>query len=203
MEGATRVAIFPERDGDCLLGMLFLAPLVGTSLLLGGGPPAFVGPPMAPPAIVQAAPANVLAPRSLGTTTLTADILDDLEAQEKAKDAAINAKKAAIRKQQEEVEAKAQRDLEAKEKREEEQKAKIAAQLAKVEEAKAARAAAAQAAAEAQAVKNPSGKAVSAGAEPKKTSKYSVQTINKQADRIAARQAAGEDKPSLGFSFGQ
>lgn len=117
--------------------------------------------------------------------------LDDFATAQTARDDAIYLKKKAIAEQREKEEARAAAEAEKKLKVE-------AERLAKAEEAAAARAAAAEAkAAEKKAAKT-SGKAEVTQA---KANKYgTVQTVSKQAERIAARKASGEDAPKL---FGQ
>lgn len=121
--------------------------------------------------------------------------LDDFASEQASKDAAIEARKAALRKQQEEVEAKARAQVEAQAKQTAEREARLAEAKALAEQRRAA--AAAAAAEKKSSTQANAGKAAPAG----KASKYgTVQTINKQADRIAERETNGEDKPSF-FGF--
>ena len=161
------------------------------------------------------------------TTSINADLLDDLAAEEAKKDAIIEAKKAVMRQKAAEAEAKAEAEQAAAEAK---LQAKLAAQEARAKAAAEQREKAcvcrprfipsprpascahahtphplanvrAQLAAEAKAAKATTGTAA-ASAQPKaKASKYGeVQKINKQAERIEERKAKGEDAPTL-FSF--
>lgn len=133
-------------------------------------------------------------PRS---SMLVADSLDDLAAEQQAKDAALAAKKRAFQKAQAEKQAKEQAEYEANLKRVEETKARA-------EEAKAIQAAKVAAAAEARAAKDAAkGMAQASGkGDSSKSEKYAVQTVNARAERIAARKAAGEEAPTF-FGIGQ
>eukprot|EP00900_Chrysochromulina_parva_P023945 jgi/Chrpa1/6184/Chrysochromulina_OHIO_Genome00014714-RA len=132
------------------------------------------------------------------TTTLAAGLgdfagLDDFAAEQAAKEAAFQAKKDALKRAQQEQEEKAAAEYEKAQKTIAEREAK---KLAAIEDAKAKKAAAAAAAAEKKVVASGEKKSTGATSSDKK-SKYAVQTVNKQAERIAAREASGEEKPSL------
>lgn len=159
-----------------------------------------IGPPMATPmAHVPAPMAEIRQLQvSAGATTsfLVADALDDFGAQQAVKDAALLARKAALKQRIAEAEAQAVADAEKAEKKE-------AERLAKAEAARAAKAAKAEAeAAEKRAAREArdaaaSAKAGGSAAAPKRVDPGEVVKVNKQAERIAERKARGEAAPSL------
>jgi len=117
------------------------------------------------------------------TTSVFADLLDDLEQEEKAKLDALAQKKAAIKAREEAAEAKALAD---------QQKAE---ELAQARKDRAAREALARKErAEASLKEKPTSSSKSSSSK----SKYgSVERVNKQSERIAEREANGEEKPSI------
>ena len=106
-----------------------------------------------------------------------------------------------MRKAAEEAEAKERAVFEAEAvkaaEREAKKQAAIAEQAAKRE---AAMAAAKEKAAAASASKPDKAKPAAAAASPKANKYGTVQTINKQAERVAAREASGEEAPKFFFS---
>jgi peptidoglycan hydrolase CwlO-like protein len=128
---------------------------------------------------------------SATTSFLVADVLDDFGAQQAVKDAALLARKAALKQRIAEAEAKAAAEAEQAEK-------KAAERLAKAEAARAAKAAKAEAdAAEAAAKRAARAATDSSAAASKRVNPGEVVRVNKQAERIAERNARGESAPSL------
>lgn len=157
---------------------LVIATLTAAAWLVTPAPMEHVAVAPAPMAIVSSR-ASIFP-----TTTVTADMLDDLAAEEAAKDAKINARKAAIRKAEEEADAKQAAELAKQEEKKAAEAAKKQAVLEKAAAEKAARVAlAAEKAAEKEAAASASGSTKKATVSAaSKANKYgTVQTINKQA----------------------
>ncbi|EOD19862.1 hypothetical protein EMIHUDRAFT_424794 [Emiliania huxleyi CCMP1516] len=150
---------------------------------------------LSPPPVVATQPAPAVVEWRM--PLLLADSIDDFAEKEIARQAQIAAQKKAYQQKVAAQEAQAAAEAEAAQVAE-------AARLAKIAQAKADRAAKAEAAklasAEAKAAKAAEAKTAVASSGGKKP-KYEVQYVNKQAERIAEREANGEAKPSLGFGF--
>jgi colicin import membrane protein len=137
-------------------------------------------------------------PAGAATSFLVADLLDDFGAQQAVKDAALLARKTALKQRVAEAEAQAVADAEKAAK-------KQADKLAKTEAAQAAKAAKAEAEAAAKRAAREakdaaaSAKAGGSATTPKSAEKAvgEVVKVNKQAERIAERKARGEAAPSL------
>jgi len=153
-----------------------------------------VTPPPTAQVVTIVAPRPALVRSSVFPTTLvTADLLDDFAEQETKKDAALQARKDALKKAQEEQEAKAEAELLKAQKAAAEREAKKAAALQAQKEAKEAAVAAA-----AEKVKKSATATAAKSPAAAKANKFgAVQTINKQAERIAEREANGGERPSL------
>mmetsp|Transcript_6622 Transcript_6622/g.17213 ORF Transcript_6622/g.17213 Transcript_6622/m.17213 type:complete len:175 (+) Transcript_6622:253-777(+) len=170
--------------------------LVTSGIALLISPPAMEVRQMAPITVSRSA-VGFGAESIFPTTGITADLLDDLAAEQSAQDAAIEAKKAALKAKQAEIEAKAQADLEKQEQLAAERAAKKQAAIEEQAQKKAAAVAAAKEKAEKAVSSSPTKSKKSEAATPKASKYGTVQTINKQAERIAEREARGEEKPGL------
>ena len=159
---------------------------------------------------------NATARSGFPTTNVTADLLDDFADQQSAKDKALEAKKAELKARQEQLDKEAAEKLAADERarakaiadREAAKKAKEekAAAAAEAREAAAAAAAEKRAALAAKKGEKVSGDTYVDGTAkkvpPALRNKDSVKRVDRRAERIAAREAAGEEKPEFFFQPG-
>jgi Skp family chaperone for outer membrane proteins len=146
---------------------------------------------------------NATARSGFPTTNVTADLLDDFADQQSAKDKALEAKKAELKARQEQLDKEAAEKLAADERAREKAIAdREAAKKAKEEKA----AAAAAMNAEKRAKNTYSGDRYVDGSAkkipPALRNQDSVKRVDRRAERIAAREAAGEDKPEFFFQPG-
>uniref|UniRef100_A0A7S3I1M8 Uncharacterized protein n=1 Tax=Favella ehrenbergii TaxID=182087 RepID=A0A7S3I1M8_9SPIT len=154
-----------------------------------------IGPPLATPIMPAAAPMADVRPAS---STLIADLLDDFGVQQDEQNKAILARKAALKQRIQDAEAQAAAEAEKAEKLQAERKAKAEAAAA-VREAKKQADAAAAAQRRAEREAKEAVVAVKAGGSATNSRKEygEVVRVNKQAERIAEREARGERAPSL------
>ena len=169
----------------------------GAFALLVSPAPMVQQAPMVQSAVSQSRLA-VEAPSNIFPTTLIADGFDDeleeMARQQAAKDAAIDAKKKVLRERQEAADAEAAAKFAEKQRQDAERAEKKAAALAATQEKQAA-AKASKASVDASRGRTSESDDAK---EAKRKAKYgTVQKIDKQAERVAARIAAGEDAPTL------